>query len=119
MPDAIFPDVIEWDELRTRRRSEGAYYGLKNFIWKLAGAVAVFLGLQALGWFGYQAPPESAVEFSQSSATLWTIRIMTGPMGALLLISAIVLAWFYPLTRQRHARIRRLLVRRREHDPRA
>jgi len=119
LPDAIFPDVIEWDELRTRRRCEGAYYGLKNFIRKLAGAIAVFLGLQALGWFGYQAPPESAVQFSQSSATLWAIRLMAGPAGAVLLMSAIALTWFYPLTRQRHARIRRLLVRRRQRDAQA
>jgi GPH family glycoside/pentoside/hexuronide:cation symporter len=67
--------------------------------------------LQALGWFGYRAPPESAASFRQSSATLWAIRIMAGPMGALLLISAIVIAWFYPITRRRHARIRRLLMR--------
>jgi GPH family glycoside/pentoside/hexuronide:cation symporter len=119
LPDAIFPDVIEWDELRTRRRCEGAYYGLKNFTRKMAGAIAVFLGLQTLGWFGYQAPPESATQFSQSAATLWAIRIMTGPMGAILLISAIAIAWFYPITRQRHARIRRLLIRRRKRDAQA
>ena len=119
LPDAIFPDVIEWDELRTRRRCEGAYYGLKNFVRKLAGAVAVFVGLQALGWFGYQAPPASATQFSQSPETLMTIRVMTGPVGAVLLISAIALAWFYPITRQRHARIRRLLMRQRERDAQA
>ena len=31
LPDALFPDVIEWDELRTGRRQEGIYYGIKNF----------------------------------------------------------------------------------------
>lgn len=30
LPEAIFPDVIEWDELRTRRQREGIYYGVKN-----------------------------------------------------------------------------------------
>ena len=58
LPDAIFPDVIEWDELRTRKRHEGVYYGIKNFARKLAGAVSIFVVLQVLGWFGYQAPPE-------------------------------------------------------------
>ena len=119
LPDAIFPDVIEWDELRTRRRCEGAYYGLKNFARKLAGAVAVFVGLQALGWFGYQAPPPSATHFSQSAETLLTIRVVTGPVGAVLLVSAIMLAWFYPITRQRHARMRRLLTRQRQREARA
>lgn len=114
LPDAIFPDVIEWDELRTRQRNEGVYYGAKNFFRKMTGAVAIFFALQVLGWIGYQAPPESAVQFSQSPATLTAIRALTGPMGALLLISAIVMAWFYPLDRERHGRIRRLLAQRRK-----
>jgi GPH family glycoside/pentoside/hexuronide:cation symporter len=29
LPDAIFPDIIEWDELRTGRRQEGIYYGAR------------------------------------------------------------------------------------------
>jgi GPH family glycoside/pentoside/hexuronide:cation symporter len=116
LPDAIFPDVIEWDELRTRRRHEGIYYGMKNFIRKLTGAVAIFFALQVLGWFGYQAPPQGAIQFNQSEVTLTAIRWLTGPVGAMLLISAIIVAWFYPLSRQRHARIRRLLQRRRERD---
>ncbi len=112
LPDAIFPDVIEWDELRTRRRHEGTYYGVKNFIRKLTGAAAIFLALQVLGWFGYQAPPEGVTRFQQAPITLTAIRILTGPMGAVLLLSAIVVAWFYPITRERHARIRALLARR-------
>lgn len=113
LPDAIFPDVIEWDELRTRQRNEGIYYGAKNFARKLTGALAIFIALQVLGWVGYQAPPEGAVQFAQSDQALTTIRVLTGPAGALLLVSAIVMAWFYPLNRQRHARIRRLLTQRR------
>jgi GPH family glycoside/pentoside/hexuronide:cation symporter len=113
LPDAIFPDVLEWDELRTRRRREGIYYGMKNFVRKMAGALAIFLALQVLGWFGYQSPPPGVTQFQQSGSALSAIRFMTGPVGALLLCSAIIVAWFYPLTRERHARIRRLLVRRR------
>jgi GPH family glycoside/pentoside/hexuronide:cation symporter len=114
LPDALFPDVIEWDELRTDRRQEGLYYGVKNFIRKLTGALAIFLALQVLGWFGYRTPPEGATLFAQSPATLTAMRILIGPFGAALLISAIVIAGFYPLTRERHGRIRRLLEQRRE-----
>jgi len=114
LPDALFPDVIEWDELRTRRRQEGIYYGVKNFARKMTGALAIFVALQVLGWFGYQAPPEGATFFQQSPSALMAIRILIGPFGALLLFSAVGMAWFYPLTRERHARIRRLLARRKE-----
>jgi GPH family glycoside/pentoside/hexuronide:cation symporter len=116
LPDALFPDVIEWDELRTRRRQEGIYYGVKNFVRKMTGALAIFIALQVLGWFGYQAPPEGATFFQQSPGALLAIRVLIGPFGALLLFSAVAMAWFYPLTRERHARIRKLLARRKERE---
>lgn len=112
LPEAIFPDVIEWEELRSRRRHEGLYYGTKNFLRKLTGAVAIFIALQALGWFGYQSPPEGSLTFQQSESAVQAIRFLTGPFGAVLLITAVVTAWYYPLTRDKHARIRRLLARR-------
>jgi GPH family glycoside/pentoside/hexuronide:cation symporter len=118
LPDAMFPDVIEWDELRTGRRQEGIYYGVKNFIRKLTGALAIFLALQVLGWFGYQSPPTGATSFVQTPVILTVIRVLIGPLGAVLLFSAVITAWFYPLTRERHARVRKLLgarnTRRRE-----
>jgi glycoside/pentoside/hexuronide:cation symporter, GPH family len=112
LPDAMFPDVIEWDELRTGRRQEGIYYGVKNFIRKLTGALATFIGLQVLGWFGYQSPPQGATTFLQSPLTTTAIRWLIGPFGAVLLFSAVLTTWFYPLTRERHGRIRRLLEKK-------
>jgi len=112
LPDAIFPDVIEWDELRTGRRNEGIYYGVKNFVRKLTGALAIFIALQVLGWFGYQSPPEGATFFTQSPEALMAIRVLIGPFGAVLLFSAVIIAWFYPLNRDRHTRILRLLEKR-------
>ena len=112
LPDAIFPDVLEWEELRTRNRNEGLYYGTKNFSRKMSGAVTIFLVLQALGWFGYETPPAGAAVFQQSDTTVLVIRLLTGPLGAVLLLCSIIIAWFYPLTREKHARIRKLLLRR-------
>ncbi len=114
LPDAIFPDVIEWDELRTGRRREGIYYGVKNFIRKLTGALAIFIALQTLGWFGYQSPPVGATQFTQSASALQAIRFLIGPLGAFLLFGAVAMAWFYPLTRERHARVRAMLERKKE-----
>jgi GPH family glycoside/pentoside/hexuronide:cation symporter len=109
LPEAMFPDVIEWAELRTNHRQEGIYYGVKNFIRKLTGALAIFIALQVLGWFGYQTPPANATYFQQPAITLTAMRMLIGPFGAVLLFSAVTTAWFYPLNRERHARIRRLL----------
>ncbi len=113
MPESIFPDVIDWDELRTNQRREGMYYGTVNFIRKLSSAFAIFLALQVLGWFGYQAPPAKILIFTQPDSALSAIRLLTGPVVALLLIGAISIAWFYPLTRERQKRIHLLLDLRR------
>ena len=112
MPEAIFPDVIDWDELRTHRRREGMYYGAINFIRKMSSAIAIFLALQVLGWFGYQPPPEGVEVFTQTDSVIFAIRVLTGPVAAVLLVLAIIAAWFYPLNRDRQTRIRRSLLRR-------
>jgi GPH family glycoside/pentoside/hexuronide:cation symporter len=112
LPEAIFPDVIEWDELLTRRRQEGIYYGIKNFVRKISSAIAFFLALQILGWSGYQTPPLNTTEFMQPPQALMAIRIMSAPSGLILLLAAAATAWFYPITRERHSRIRRLLEKR-------
>ena len=114
MPEALFPDVIDWDELRNDTRREGMYYGAVNFIRKLASAIAIFIALQILGWFGYKAPPNTATIYTQSATTLTVIRLLTGPTIAILLVSAIAMAWSYPLTRERQNRIQKMLQRRKE-----
>jgi GPH family glycoside/pentoside/hexuronide:cation symporter len=104
--------VIDWDELRTGVRREGIYYGAKNFIRKLTTAFAIFLTLQVLGVLGYQAPPEGANRFMQPEAVVWGIRILTGPVGAVLLLTVLVVAWYYPLNRTRYRRMQQLLARK-------
>ncbi|HET9906291.1 MAG TPA: MFS transporter [Anaerolineales bacterium] len=113
LPDAMFADVIEWDELRTRRRQEGIYYGVRAFIRKVTGALMVFITLQALGWSGYVSPPESATQFTQGDTALQMIRLLVSPFGALMLCGTIIFAWLFPLSRETHGRIQKLLEKRR------
>ncbi|MGE5378900.1 MAG: MFS transporter [Bacteroidota bacterium] len=113
LPDAIFADVIEWDELRTRRRQEGIFYGMRTLIRKLTGALVIFTALQLMGRSGYTSPPEGALQFSQSDSTLYMIRILISPLSASLVCGAILLAWRFPLTREKYTRIQKLLELRR------
>ena len=112
LPDAMFPDIIEWDELRTGRRQEGIYYGARAFIRKMASALVVFLTLQMLGWAGYVPPGNTATVFTQSDSTLWMIRAMVSIISPIMLSGAILSAWLYPLTREKHAKIRELLEKK-------
>ncbi|GAB1472227.1 MFS transporter [Chloroflexota bacterium] len=113
LPDSILPDVIDWDELRTGRRQEGIYYGIRTLIRKLTGALVIFVTLQILGWSGYQAPPEGVTQFQQPESALFMIRMMDSFIGAGILLGTIIIAWSYPLTRERYERIQRLLIIRR------
>jgi len=112
LPDAMFPDIIEWDELRTRRRQEGIYYGARNFIRRVTMAMVMFVTLQLLGWSGYQTPPADVTEFVQPDRALLTIRVLVSFVSLAMLSAAALIAWFNPMTRERNIRIRRLIERR-------
>ena len=114
LPDSMFADIIEWDELRTGRRQEGIYFGIRAFVRKLSGAFVVFLALQLLGWFGYRAPADNMAQFTQTDSALTVIRLLVSPFGAVMLSGTIILTWLFPLTRRKHQRIQGLLERRRQ-----
>jgi GPH family glycoside/pentoside/hexuronide:cation symporter len=113
LPDSLFADVIEWDELRTRRRQEGIFYGIRTLIRKLTGALVIFITLQLLGWSGYTSPPEGALQFSQTDSALRMIRLLVSPLSATIVCGTIILAWLFPLSREQYVRIQKLLEQRR------
>lgn len=113
LPDALFADVIEWDELQTGRRQEGVYFGVRAFIRKVAGALVIFITLQALGWSGYQTPPDGVIQFAQPESAVLMIRLLASPFGALMLSGVVLFTALFPLTRERYERIQRLLEKKR------
>jgi len=109
LPESMLPDAVDWDEYQTGERNEGLYFGAITLFRKLSGALAGFFALQALNLFGYQAPPQGVTVWQQAPSALTAIRWMTGPFSALLVLAAIIVAWFYPLTRQQYEQIRAAL----------
>lgn len=107
IPVSIIPDTIEWDELHTGKRREGIYYSMALLLKKVGSSIAVPIASLLLGWAGYM--PNQP----QNTRTLWAIRSLVGPIPAVLLTFGILLAAFYPLTRERHARLREELAQRR------
>lgn len=109
LPWAIIPDAIEWDEWKTYERHEGVFYSLITLMGKMANSIAVPLSLLVLQVTGYQAG--TAV---QPESALTGIRLVIGPIPALLLTGGIIFAIFYPLSRQQHHKIVEELRQRRE-----
>jgi glycoside/pentoside/hexuronide:cation symporter, GPH family len=107
LPAAITADVIDWDELHTARRREGAYFGIWTLVMKWGNAVAsgiVGIALQLLGFVPNQA---------QTEATITGIKILYGPVPAALMLAAFLVFLRFPLTRERHEEVQAALAARR------
>lgn len=107
IPWSIVPDVIEEDELATGQRREGAYYGFLVFLMKTGSALSLALVQWVLHLTGYQAGA------AQPGSALLAIRVLIGPLPAVLLLISILLAWRYPINRARHAELRSELAEKR------
>jgi glycoside/pentoside/hexuronide:cation symporter, GPH family len=112
IPWAMMPDVIELDELKTRRRREGVFYGFMVLLQKAGIAIGIFAVGRALGAAGYLVPTDAMPNPVQPAAALQAIRLFMGPVPALILLGSLAIAYFYPITRERHARILRVLDKR-------
>ena len=100
LPWSIIPDAIEWDEWHTGVRHEGMFYSIVTLLQKVASTVAVPLALLLLEASGYLAASDT-----QPESAIRAIRVLVGPIPAVLLIAAIVFAVFYPIDREQHHRI--------------
>ncbi len=107
-PWSMVPDVMEVDELATGQRREATHYGILTFAQKGGAALALALMQATLALTGYVAGAQ------QPPAALLAIRLMMGPVPAVLLGISALLALRYPLTRERYAEIRAQLAERRK-----
>ena len=108
LPWSIIPDAIEWDEYQTGQRHEGMFYSLVTLMQKIASSIAIPLTAVFLDVTHYV--PNSAV---QPASALLGIRILVGPIPALLLIIGIIFALKYPLSREEFTRVVKELDARR------
>ena len=100
LPWSILPDAIEWDEWHSGERHEGMFYSMVTLSHKVAASIAILLVGLLLEAAEYQ--PNLAMQ--QPRAEL-AIRLITGPIPAVLLCLGIVCAVFYPLSREHYDRI--------------
>ena len=100
---SIQADVIDYDELKTGQRKEGAYFAAWNFVYKLATGITLILTgvvLEAAGFVPNQEQGESA---KMALRVLYALF----PLGCYL-VGAVLLTRFR-LDEREHARIRQEL----------
>lgn len=107
---AYVSDVIDYHELKTGNREDGTVYAAYSFSRKLGQALAGGLGGFLLSAIGYV--PEAAVQAEQVRSRIYMVS--TAIPAACYLIAFVLMAFVYPLTRERVLENGRELKRRRE-----
>jgi glycoside/pentoside/hexuronide:cation symporter, GPH family len=108
MFSSMIADICDEDELVTGMRREGAYVAVGGFFGKAAQVGTLLLAGALPRMAGYtdtSVPPEQT-ELHMMRAMLIGIQFVA-------IVIAIVILWFYPLTRSRSEAIRHLLDQRR------
>ncbi|MDR2048066.1 MAG: MFS transporter [Treponema sp.] len=98
-PFAMVPDTVEFDAVKTGERKEGAYYGMWTFISKTGTALSMLVSGIILKLGGYaanqvQAPPARLA-----------IRLIIGPIPALIFLVALLLMQSYPLDEKTYKKL--------------
>jgi glycoside/pentoside/hexuronide:cation symporter, GPH family len=109
IPWSMVPDIIEFDEVKTGQRREGSYYAFASFFQKIATGISIWGMGQALAFAKYITPTASDPFPVQPQQAIQAIRFFAGPIPAILLVIAIIFAWFYPISRQEHMALREKL----------
>ncbi|NEQ96941.1 MAG: MFS transporter [Cyanothece sp. SIO2G6] len=105
VPWSMLPDVIELDELKTGKRREGVFYSFMTLLQKIGYAAGIFVVGQALEQAGFVAAIPGEPLPLQPDSALFAIRLVIGPFPTLCLLGGVILAYLYPITRDRHAEI--------------
>ena len=94
LPWAILPDAIEWYEYKTGERHEGMFYSITTLARKVTSTGTVPLIGLVLELTGYEANLAQ-----QSVEAVRGIKMIIGPIPAVLLCVGIIIAYLYPLDR--------------------
>lgn len=115
IPWSIVPDVIEADELERGNRREGTFYGFMVFLQKTGSAAALGLMQLVLHFSGYVTPPAGFApeNVGQPPSAVFAIRMLIGPVPAVLLAISMYLIWRYPINKEKHEQIRAELAEKR------
>lgn len=105
IPWSMIPDVVDLDELNTGQRREGIFYGFMVLLQKFGLAASLFIVGLALEWAGFiERVPGDPIPVQPESA-LFAIRLAIGPLPTIVLIAGIILAYFYPISKEVHNEI--------------
>ena len=106
LPLAMIADVVDVDTAMHRQKRAGLFFAVHGAIDKIGIAIGMFIALQVLNLTGYDPQGEP------NAAGLWMIRLEYAVIPTFFFLLASYLVWNYPVTNERHAKLREALARR-------
>jgi len=101
IPEAMKPDIIDYDEFLSGTRREGRYVGMWQCVARAGGATGLMIGLEALKISGYVANQVGP----QTPASLFVIKFFYGGVFSICGILVVIVVYLYPIDRQVHQEI--------------
>jgi GPH family glycoside/pentoside/hexuronide:cation symporter len=108
LDQTIGADIMDYDELNTGKRREGAFSACGSWMNKAGNALGYFLSGQVLALTGF-----SADKTVQSPESIFWIRALLAGIPITGVCLAALFLWRYPLTQKKMAEIRAQLEARR------
>ena len=108
MPNAMKADVIDLDTLKSGENRAAMFFAVWSLAIKLAMALGPWLALTTLDWVGFDAAPGA----HNTEEQLWGLKIIFIFSTPVFYGLAAAIAWRYPITEERHRRLRKLLEKR-------
>ena len=108
--NAMIPEAVDADELRTSERREGMFSAVYSWTFKIGAAVALLMAGYVLAGTGFDAN----IEGPQTEATIFWMRICFTGIPAIALAGTIILDCYYPITEDKAYQIREQLEARRQ-----
>jgi Na+/melibiose symporter-like transporter len=107
---SLIADLVDYDEYKSHKRREGAYYGIYALFSKTAVGVGVFFAgiyLKLIGFEqGIEMPPQ----------VLFKFRLLFGPITALINLAGVIIFLFFHYDKKEHERIQEELALRKENS---
>lgn len=111
---AFITDVIDNQEIRTGHREDGTVYAVYSFARKIGQALAGGLGGYALSLIGYVSSTENIVQAPEVVQRIYTVSTLI-PAICYFVVALILIFW-YPLTKRKIADNQATLQRRRKNE---
>ncbi len=108
LPASMNADIIDLDTLRTGEDRAAWFFSAWQFATKCSMALAGWLALQAVGWFGF----DPAIGPENGPSQMLALKVVYAIVPSVCILIAMRIAWNYPITEARHRRLRENLAKR-------